>query len=191
MSTVSIVGTGNMGSALAALFERSGATVQTIAHSDFGTATIEGDVVVLAVPYPALAEIAASGRERLAGKTVVDITNPVDFSDFTPVAIDAGNAATELAALLQNSHVLKAFNTNFAATLTAGAVGDAPLTVLVAGDAAEAKQTFVELVSASGAQVLDAGALSRATQLEAVGYLQMGLAIGEQIAWTGGFTAVR
>ena len=57
MATISIIGTGNMGTGIAGIFADGGATVESIKHSDEPT-SFAGDIVVLAVPYPALAEIA-------------------------------------------------------------------------------------------------------------------------------------
>jgi predicted dinucleotide-binding enzyme len=59
--------------------------------------------------------------------------------------------------------------------------------VLVAGDDAEAKSAVIELVRAGGLKAEDAGALKRAREMESLGFLQIGLAASEKIAWTGGF----
>ena len=98
-----------------------------------------------------------------------------------------GSAAAELAAALPQSQVLKAFNTTFAATLATGTVGPSPTTVLIAGDDADAKALLAGIVTAGGLQRVDAGALSRARELEAIGFLQLTLAVGEKVSWTGGF----
>jgi len=88
--------------------------------------------------------------------------------------------------------LVKAFNTNFAATLATGKVGGgATTTVLVAGDDADAKATLIGVVEAAGLGAVDAGSLKRAQQLEALGFLQLTLAVGEKIAWTGGFSLAR
>ena len=76
--------------------------------------------------------------------------------------------------------MLKAFNTNFAATISAKNVGPNTTLVLVAGDDADAKATFISAVQAGGLDAIDAGALSRARELEAMGFLQIKLAAGEQ-----------
>jgi len=187
MTSVSILGTGNMGSAIASLVEKGGNTAQLLGSTDTDQA-VEGDVVVLAVPYPAVSTVLDQRAEQLAGKVVVDITNPLDFQTFDSltVAPDA-SAAAEIAAALPDSRVVKAFNTNFAATLAAGTVGDQPTTVLVAGDDAEAKSRLTEIVTAGGLHAIDAGSLRRARELEALGFLQITLAAGEKVAWTGGF----
>jgi len=190
MTNVTIFGTGNMGSAIAGLLAAGGASVDHLGSGETGT--ISGDVVVLAVPYPALATIAEQYGDQLAGKVVVDITNPVDFATFDSLTVPAGSSATaELQAQLPDSTVLKAFNTTFAATLASKHVGDLTTTVLIAGDDAAAKTTLAQLITAGGVNAVDAGSLRRANELEALGFLQLTLAAGEQISWTAGFGLVK
>ena len=190
MAQISILGTGNMGTAIAALAAKGGHTVQQLGSADTATA-VTGDVVVLAVPYPAVAAIVAERGEQLAGKVVVDITNPLDFATFDSLVVPADSSATaEIAAALPSSRVVKAFNTTFAATLGSGSVGAVPTTVLLAGDDTEAKAVVADLVTGGGLTALDAGALARARELEASGFLQITLAASEKVAWTGGFAVV-
>ncbi len=128
----------------------------------------------------------------MAGKTVVDITNPLNFETFDSLVVPADSSkAAELAAALPSSKVLKAFNTTFAATLGAKAVGPSKTTVLVAGDDADAKAAVISAIQAGGVDAIDAGALTRARELEAIGFLQLMLAAGEKLPWTGGFAVVR
>jgi predicted dinucleotide-binding enzyme len=192
MASITIFGTGNMGSAIGAVFERGGSSVQ---HIDTKTPdpTVTGDIVVLAVPYAALESISEAYGQQLTGKVVVDITNPVDFATFDGLTVPGdSSAAAELAAKLPGAHVLKAFNTTFAAVLTSGTVGDARATVLIAGDDAEAKQSLAEAITAGGAlDAVDVGSLKRARELEALGFLAIGLAATEKISWTAGFALVR
>ncbi len=188
MTTVSIVGTGTMGAAIAGLVDKAGHSAQLLGSKDAST-PVTGEVVVLAVPYPAISEVLAQRGEQLAGKVVVDITNPVDFASFDSLTVPAdSSAAAEIAAALPTSRVLKAFNTTFAATLAAGTIGQQPTTVLIAGDDAAAKSQLVQIVTAGGLQALDAGSLRRARELEALGFLQLTLAAAHKISWTGGFT---
>lgn len=190
MSKVTIIGGGNMGKAISELVTNGGNTVEILTRSDSTTA-VTGEIVVLAVPYGALDEIVAQRGDELAGKVVVDITNPLDFQTFDSLVVPAdGSAAAELAAKLPQAKVVKAFNTNFAATLGTGKVGQNTTTVLVAGDDADAKQGVVSFVKAAGLNALDAGSLKRARELEAVGFTQLVLAASEQIGWTGGFAVV-
>src|SRR5690349_2612942 len=155
-----------MGSAISDLAKRAGHEV-TVLDSSQGDTPVTGDIVVLAVPYPALAAIVDARRDQLAGKVVVDITNPLNFETYDSLTVAAdGSAAAELAADLPESRVVKAFNINFAATLAAGTVGDQPTAVLVAGDDADAKRAVTDLVTGAGLQAIDAGTLRRARELE-------------------------
>lgn len=190
MTHVSIIGTGAMAQAIAGVVTRGGGTVELLGRDQAGTAP-SGDVVVLAVPYPALESVLADHARHLGGKVVVDITNPVDFETFDSLTVAPDSSATaELAAALPQSRVIKAFNTTFAGTLAAGTVGPLTTTVLLAGDDAEAKTTLAGLVEAAGLRAVDAGSLRRARELEAMGFLQITLAAAEKVAWTGGFGVV-
>lgn len=201
MATISILGTGNMGSAIAGLALAGGNDVQVVARDVTKAAAVDpavtatafgepltGEIVVLALPYPALDDVVATYGDQLAGRTVVDLTNPLDFATFDALVVPAdSSAAAGLAAKLPGAAVLKAFNTNFAATLVTGTVGDVPTAVLVAGDDADAKAAFAAAFDGSAVRVVDAGSLKRARELEALGFLQLTLAAGEKTQWTTGF----
>lgn len=192
MTNVTIFGTGTMGQAIGDVLTAGGASVQHIDTSTPQPASVSGDIVVLAVPYPALGQIAEQYGDQLAGKTVVETTNPLDFDTFDSLVVPAGSSATaQLAAALPDSHVLKAFNTNFAATLAARTVGEITTTVQIAGDDESAKHALASVLRAGGVDAIDAGSLRRARELEAMGFLQLTLAASEKIAWTGGFAVVR
>jgi NADPH-dependent F420 reductase len=187
MAHVSIIGTGNMGSAIAGVVTKGGNTVELLGHGDTDK-PVTGDVVVLAVYYGALADVVAQRGEQLVGKVVVDISNPLDVETFDSLVVPAdGSAAAELAAALPRSRVLKAFNTTFAATLASGTTGGLPTTVLIAGDDADAKSQLAGIVTADGLRAIDAGSLRRARELEALGFLQITLAAADKMPWTGGF----
>jgi len=187
MTNVTIFGAGNMGQAINGVLTSGGASVDHIASSDQGAA-VSGDIVVLAVPYPALAKIVAEYGDQLAGKIVVDISNPLNFETFDSLVVPSNSsAAAELAESLPASSVLKAFNTTFAATLATKQVGPNPTTVLIAGDDTAAKGALAAALTAGGVAAIDAGGLSRARELEALGFLQLTLAASEKVSWTGGF----
>jgi predicted dinucleotide-binding enzyme len=189
MTTVSIIGTGNMGSAIGALVAAGGNSVEVVGRD--ASDPITGEIVVLAVPHVAIDDIVAARGADLAGKIVVDITNPIDFETFDSLVVPAdGSRASELAKALPDSRVLKAFNTNFAATLAQRTIGGLPTTVLIAGDDDLAKRALADVVRAGGLNVVDAGTLARARELESLGFLQLTAAVGEQISWTGGFALV-
>lgn len=191
MTSISILGTGNMGQAIAAIAEKGGNTVQALGSKDTDQA-VTGDIIILAVPYPAISEILAQRADQLAGRTVVDITNPVNFQTFDSLTVPAdSSAAAELAAALPQSKVLKAFNTTLGPTLATGNVGDKPTTVLIAGDDTDAKTQLANIITAGGLNAIDAGSLNRARELEALGFLQITLAATEKVAWTGGFAVVK
>jgi 8-hydroxy-5-deazaflavin:NADPH oxidoreductase len=192
MTEVTIFGKGNMGSAIDGVLSAGGATVTHITSADTSSADIAGDIVVLAVPYGALDDIVEQYGSQLAGKIVVDITNPLNFETFDSLVVPAdSSAAAGLAERLPDAKVLKAFNTTFAATLSTGTVGPNPTTVLIAGDDEEAKATLAHLITAGGLDAIDAGAMSRARELESLGLLQITLAAAGKIGWTGGLGAVR
>jgi 8-hydroxy-5-deazaflavin:NADPH oxidoreductase len=187
MAHVSIIGTGNMGSAIAGVVTKGGNTVELLGHGDTDK-PVTGDVVVLAVYYGALADVVTQRGEQLVGKVVVDISNPLDVETFDSLVTPAdGSATAELAAALPRSRVLKAFNTTFAATLASGTTGGLPTTVLIAGDDADAKSQLAGIVTAGGLRAIDAGSLRRARELEALGFLQITLAAADKMPWTGGF----
>jgi len=203
MSKVTVIGSGNVGSAVATIVAKGGANVQVLGRDHEkatalagqigGTAgavgdAITGDIVVLAVPYTALAELAQSYGAQLDGKILVDVSNPVDQATFDGLTVPAdSSAAAELQALVPGAKVLKAFNTNFAPTLASGQVGDVPTTVLVAGDDQAAKEALVEVVTAGGVKAAAIGSLKRARELEAFAFLQITLAAQEVTGWDGGF----
>jgi NADPH-dependent F420 reductase len=187
MAQVSIIGTGNMGQAISGMVTKGGSTAELLGHSDTGK-PVTGEIVVLAVPHPAVADVLATRRDQLAGKVVVDITNPLDFQTFDSLTVPAdSSAAAEIAASLPQSRVVKAFNINFAATLASGTAGQVPTTVLIAGDDSQAKALLADVVTAGGLRAIDAGALRRARELEALGFLQITLAAQQKMPWTGGF----
>jgi predicted dinucleotide-binding enzyme len=189
MTTVSIIGNGNMGSAIGAIVAAGGNSVEVVGRD--ACDPISGDIVVLAVPHFAIDEIVAARGADLAGRIVVDITNPLDFETFDSLVVPAdGSRASELAKALPESRVLKAFNTNFAATLAQKTIGGLPTTVLIAGDDDLAKQALADVVRAGGLNAVDAGRLARARELESLGFLQLTAAVGEKIGWTGGFALV-
>jgi 8-hydroxy-5-deazaflavin:NADPH oxidoreductase len=190
MARFTIFGTGKMGNAIGSVLTDGGSTVTHVSHG--GGGTVDGDVVILAVPYHALNEIVEEYGDQLRGKVVVDISNPLNFETFDSLVVPEGSsAAAELAAKLPDSSVLKAFNTNFAATLASKKVGDETTTVLVAGDDDAGKQVLVTALEAGGVSPIDAGSLARAHELEAIGFLQLTLAVGEKLPWTGGFAVAR
>lgn len=189
MMNVTIFGKGNMGQAIGKNFEDAGNTVHYVGSATPKNEVTIGEIVVLAVPYPAVSGILADFAEELKGKIIVDITNPVNFDTFDDLVVPAdSSAAAEIAKQATESKLVKGFNTTFAATLaTKKVAGQHQTTVLLASDDQEAKKIVTEALAGSDLAVLDAGSLKRARELEAMGFLQISLAAAEKISWTGGF----
>ncbi|WP_406335710.1 NADPH-dependent F420 reductase [Streptomyces sp. NBC_00203] len=135
------------------------------------------DIVVLTLPYPAGRDVVAARGDELAGKVVVDISNPVDFATFDSLVTSPGTSAAEeiAAAAADGVTVVKAFNTTFAGLLVAGEVDGTPLDVFIAGDDEMAKKKVSDLVTSGGLRPLDAGPLRRARELEALQFLHMAM----------------
>jgi len=192
MTSFTIIGTGNMGSAIGGVLAAGGNDVSHVTREQLAAGATLADVVVLAVPYAAVDEIIATAGAELEGKSIVDITNPLNFETFDSLVVPVGSsAAAQIQSKLPASKVVKAFNTNFAATLAGKQLGGLPTTVLIAGDDAEAKSALAAAVTAGGLAAIDAGTLARAHELEALGFLQLTLAVGEKISWAGGFAVAR
>ncbi len=137
---------------------------------------INSDAVILAVYYGSVPEILAQYRNQLAGKILVDITNPLNAT-FDDLATPPGSSAAEEIAKLApaGAKVIKAFNTTFAGTLVAGQVAGQSLDVFIAGDDVQAKESLSQAFRASGLRPIDVGPLRRARQLEGIGLLHITL----------------
>ena len=136
------------------------------------------EVVILAVPFGEVESI-ASEYNGLAGKVVVDITNPVDFNTFQLIPEAGMSGAQEIAKLLPEAMIVKAFNTTLAGPLEAGVVEGKQLDVFIAGDNQDAKTTVSELVKSSEMRPIDVGVLANSRHLEGFGLIQM--AVQDQI----------
>ena len=195
MSVVTIIGTENMARAIATRVLAGGSTVQLLGHSAGGAEEVakqlgsdavstgaagdpvDGDIVVLALWYAAAIPVVQQYGDALAGKVIVDITNPIDLATFDGLVTPAGSSAAEEIAKVApaDAAAVKAFNTTFAGTLMEGRVGDQALDVLVAADDDDGKRAVLALVAAGGLRGIDAGPLRRARELEALGFLHMTL----------------
>ncbi|MGW3288142.1 NADPH-dependent F420 reductase [Streptomyces sp. NPDC001002] len=192
MSSISIIGLGNMAGALADRALAGGNAVEIIGRdpakakefaaaldgATIGTtgAAPAGDIVVLAVPYAGAAAVVSEYGDALRGKVIIDITNPVspDLQGF--VTPDGSSGAQEIAkAAPADAQVVKAFNTLFSHVLAAGPAEGRPLDVFIAGDDAQAKTRASAFIVSLGLRPLDTGQLAMARALENVALLQLGL----------------
>lgn len=203
MTSISIIGSGKMGSAITEVAARAGASIQIIRRSTASSSgersdvaygaigdKLTGDLVVLAVPYGAYPSILEHYRDQLGDKVVIDISNAIDFSTYDELQVPADSStAAELAKLLPaGAAVVKAFNVNLGDTLTSGTNGTTTTTVLFAGDYAEAKIAVADLIEAAGLRAVDVGPLSCARELEAMGFLQIMLSALGKTRQESGFT---
>jgi 8-hydroxy-5-deazaflavin:NADPH oxidoreductase len=195
MAKISIIGLGTMGRALGVRASGAGHDVQVIGRdaakaaalaTDLGGAATAstlgdaptGDIVVLAVPYAGAASIVAEYGPALAGKVVVDISNPFDSAHTGLVTPRDSSAAQEIAAAAApGTKVVKAFNTLFAGVLAAGETAGHPVDVFIAGDDADAKTTVSSFVTSLGLRPLDTGDLTFAHWLEGMGLVVLGQGI--------------
>jgi predicted dinucleotide-binding enzyme len=106
------------------------------------------------------------------GKVVLDVTNAVG-DDWNLTIGFTTSMAEELQKMLPRARVVKAFNTVFAKNQSTGKVGGEQLTLFVAADDAEAKQTIMRLGSEIGFNAVDAGPLKSARYLEPMAMLLM------------------
>jgi 8-hydroxy-5-deazaflavin:NADPH oxidoreductase len=190
MSSISIIGLGEMARILAPSALEAGNAVEVIsrdaakatdmaralgrgaAAGKFG-AVPAGDIVILAVPYASAAPVAGQYGDALAGKVIVDVSNPFNSGATGLVTPDGTSIAQEVAkAAPASAHVVKAFNAIFGNVLAERR----PLDVFIAGDDARAKAAVSAFIESLGMRPLDAGDLTMAHWLEGAALLMMGLA---------------
>lgn len=177
-----ILGKGNMGVPLALLAQKAGHQVESFdSKADPVPALQAADIVILATKYE---QALALGRSTavvaaLAGKTVVDITNPLAADYMSLTVGHTSSAAEEIAQRLAGAHVVKAFNTVFAALLADRAGGGVvSVPVFVASDHDAANQTVAGLAREMGFTAILAGPLSNARYLEPMAELMIQLGYG-------------
>ncbi len=187
MTTIGIIGAGNIGSQLARLAVQHGHEV-VIANSrgpetltelvdELGSsaraatrdeAAAAGEIVVVTIPLTAIDTVPV---EPLAGKVVIDTNNyyPQRDGDIAELDDETTTTAEMLQAHLPSSHVVKAFNHIGAADLTGHATPSGTpdrRALVIAGDDAAAKRTVADLIDAFGFDVVDAGALAEGWRIQ-------------------------
>ena len=190
MTSISIIGSGNMATAIGSLAIKGGNTVEIIGRDAAKSAALAkslgggatagafgaapaGDIVILAVLFDSAVQAVREFGDSLAGKTIVDITNPFDATG-TGLAVphDTSIAQMVAEAAPASAHVVKAFNTLFRHVLAHGGPAD----VFMAGDDAQAKASLSAFIESLGLRPRDTGDLSMAHWVEGAGVLEMGLA---------------
>ncbi|MBO1418905.1 NADPH-dependent F420 reductase [Streptomyces sp. FH025] len=194
---IGIVGTGAMAGVLGGRWVRAGHEVM-VGGRDAGrtarTAALTGaragtvgqavrhgeDVVLLAVPYAAAPALAAAHAGALAGRVVVDCSNPVG-PGFTLTTGTGPSAAERIAAAAPAARVVKAFNLCHVSVwgIEEPVFEGGALAVPLCGDDDAALKLVGALVRDVGCEPLAAGPLARAHLLEATAALLIGLWVGE------------
>jgi 8-hydroxy-5-deazaflavin:NADPH oxidoreductase len=189
MSSISIIGTGNMARTIGARAVAGGNTVEIMGRDQAKAADLAkalgggatagewgaapaGDIVIVAVLYEGVVPVVAQYGDALAGKVIVDISNPFNSAadglahgEETSVAQEAAKAAPASAS------VVKGFNTIFRHVLEQGRPD-----VFIAGDDPHAKAAVEAFITSLGLRPLDVGGLKMAHWLEGAGVITMGLA---------------
>jgi predicted dinucleotide-binding enzyme len=189
MSGITLIGTGNMARTIGALAVAGGNTVEVmgrdrskadvLAEALGGGATAgewgavpAGDIVITALLYDAVVPVVAEYADALAGKVVVDISNPFNAAFDGLAHGEETSIAQEVAKVAPaGAGVVKAFNTVFRNVLEQGRPD-----VFLAGDDARAKADVAAFVESLGLRPLDVGGLRMAHWLEGMGVVTVGLA---------------
>src|SRR6478609_2448697 len=188
MGDITIIGTGNMARTIGTLAVAGGNTVEVMGRDQSkaddlakalgGGATAgkwgavpAGDIVITALLYAGVVPVVVDYGDALAGKVIVDISNPFNATfdglahrEVTSIAQEVAKAAPTSAS------VVKAFNTVFRHVLEKSRPD-----VFIAGDNAQAKASVEAFVNSLGLRPLDVGDLKMAHWLEGAGLLTMGL----------------
>ncbi len=190
MSSISIIGTGNMARAIGALAVAGGNAVEVmgrdqskaadLARALGGSATTgewgavpAGDIVIVALLYASVVPVVTQYGDALAGKVIVDISNPFNAAaDGLAIREDTSIAQEAAESAPASASVVKAFNTIFGHVLEKGR----PLDVFIAGDNAQAKAGVEAFIESLGLRPRDVGGLEMAHWLEGAGLVVMGLA---------------
>ncbi|GAB2476900.1 NAD(P)-binding domain-containing protein [Promicromonospora xylanilytica] len=189
MSSITFIGAGNMARTIGTLAVAGGNTVEVMARDQAkavalaealggGTtagrwgAVPAGDIVVTAVLYDGVVSTVAEYGDALAGKTIVDISNPFNAAFDGLAHSEPTSIAEEVAKIAPaDATVFKAFNTIFRGVLESGRPD-----VFFAGDDSQAKSDVAVFIKSLGLRPLDVGGLKMAHWLEGAGVLTVGLA---------------
>ena len=188
MGSITLIGTGNMARTIGTLAVAGGNTVEVMGRDQskaddlakaLGGATAgkwgavpAGDIVIVALLYANVVPVVAQYGDALAGKVIVDISNPFNSAADGLATPDGTSIAQKVAkAAPASASVVKAFNTIFRNVLEKGRPN-----VFIAGDNAQAKAGVAAFIESLGLRPLDVGGLKMAHWLEGVGVVTVGLA---------------
>lgn len=175
---VAVLGTGEVGTSLAAGFKKHGHEVK-LGHRDpkepYADAAKFGELAVLATPWSGTHNaIKLADPKNLAGKVVIDVTNPLKFEAGKPPALavcgdDSGGEQVQR--WLPQSKVVKAFNTVGHTLMVNPQLPGGPPDMFIAGNDAAAKQTVTQICKQFGWPVTDIGGIEGSRLLEPLAML--------------------
>jgi NADPH-dependent F420 reductase len=204
---IAIIGAGNVGTSLTTAFRGAGHDVVVASRDPEDAARVAtangaqaadsnaeaaaaADVVVLAIPFASFGEVAAEIAPVVTGKPVIDVSNRMSFGAAGPEIDTTTSNAEELATLLPQARVVKAFNTLFASNQASPVLDGIRLDGFVAADDEHARATVLELVSSVGLDPIDVGPLVRARQLEGLAFMNIYLNVVREGSWQSGWKLV-
>ncbi|MGE3466232.1 MAG: NADPH-dependent F420 reductase [Pyrinomonadaceae bacterium] len=160
----------------------------------FADAAAFGEVIFLSVaPDVWRSAVDLAVRDNFTGKTVIDLTNPMDFTDGIPPRFTAtvGHSLGEqIQRELPEAHVVKAFNSIGVTVMTDPIFDGAPATHFIAGNSEPAKAEATELIEEFGWDVVDVGGIDQAFFLEALASLWVNYAF-KSGSWNQAFRLLR
>ena len=188
---IAIIGAGNVGTALKTGLSRTGHGVSTVGREDNAAhAAQAAELIILAVPFAEVGNVASQLGSAASGKIVIDATNALSPTMELAVDTSTTSGAEELQKKLPEARVVKAFNTTFASAMATGQINGEKLAGLVAADDAEAKTQVLGLVQELGFDPIDAGPLSAARLLEPLALLNIKLGFVQGYGPASGFRLV-
>lgn len=164
-------------------------TPQAVQEAEVAQAAAEADAVILATPWGAMEDVAAALRVHVAGKPVIDATNPLGMTD-NGLGLVSGpdrSGGEALQAALPEAHVVKCFNQIGAEFIAdAGQLGAKPV-MFAAGDNEAARAVALSLAEDAGFEAISAGALVNARHLEHMAMLWIWNALRGELGRRFGF----
>lgn len=190
---IGMIGKGNVGGHLGKGLISAGHEVK-FGHRDpnesAAAAAAFGELIIMAVPYSEVKNVAKDIKGSVDGKIVVDVTNALG-PGMGPLLGSNTSAAEEVQKLFPRSRVVKALNYVFAQNMETGRFGKEALTAFVAGDDAEAKKKVMALAKQIGFEPLDAGPLANSRYLESMAILIISLGYGLKMGPEIGFRLIK
>jgi len=188
---IAIIGDGNVGSAFRRGLQEGGHAVEAVGNEPERVRALaaSAEVVVLAVPFGAVGDVAGPLGDAVDGKVLVDVTNALGEEMQLTLGFTT-SGAEELQRRAPRARVVKAFNTVLAGNMDAGRVSGEQLTALVAGDETDAKGAVLGLARDLGFDPVYAGPLRNARYLEPLGILNIQLGYGFGMGTEVGFRLV-